>query len=263
MDLGIQDRVALVTASSRGLGKEVARRLAEEGCRLSVCSREEGPLRQTASWLRHQTGAEVLEEVCDLTDEGQVETLVRKTAEHFGSLDILVANCGGPPPGKFLDHDTERWRRAVELNLMSAVWLCRETVPHMQRGQWGRIVLMTSISVKQPIDGLILSNSVRAATVGLAKTLANELGSGGILVNSVCPGYFLTDRVRELAEKNANDTGGSPGDMLEKWSRQNVLGRVAAPEEFGSLVAFLCSERASYITGTAIAIDGGLSRALL
>jgi 3-oxoacyl-[acyl-carrier protein] reductase len=263
MDLGIKDKVALVAASSRGLGREVAGRLAAEGVKLTVCARDGQQLKECANWLRDEFGAQVLGVECDLTDEDRVKVLVDHTLESYGTIDILVANCGGPPPGAFLDHDVERWREAIDLNLMSTVFLCRAVAPHMIKQRWGRIVLMTSISVKQPIDGLILSNSVRAAVVGLGKTLANELGPHGVLVNSVCPGYFLTDRVRELAEMNAARTGGSPDDLLDKWAQANVLGRVGDPAEFGQLVAFLCSEPASYITGTAIAIDGGLCRALL
>jgi 3-oxoacyl-[acyl-carrier protein] reductase len=262
MDLGIKGKVALVAASSTGLGREVAMSLAGEGVRLAICARHEEALAKTAADLR-EAGAEVLSRVCDLTVEEQARGLVEETAAHFGSLDILVANCGGPPAGTFLDHDMDRWREAVDLNLMSAVYLCRAAAPSMIERKWGRIVLMTSISVKQPIDGLILSNSVRAATVGLGKSLSNELGVHGVLVNSVCPGYFLTERVHSLAENVAKKSGGTKQDAFDKWAAANVIGRVGDPAEFGPLVAFLCSERASYITGTAIAIDGGLSRGLL
>ncbi len=262
MDLGIEGRVALVSASSKGLGREAARSLAAEGARLAICARGGEALGETAEMLRG-LGAEVLDEACDLTDSEQAQGLVEKTLAHFGQLDILVTNCGGPPPGKFLDHDIEHWREAVDLNLMSAVYLCRAAAPLMIERGWGRIVLMTSISVKQPIDGLILSNSVRAAVVGLGKTLAAEFGSHGVLVNSVCPGYFLTERVRSLAEKLAANNAASPAEMIENWAASGVLGRVGDPSEFGPLVAFLCSERASYITGTSMAIDGGLCRSLL
>jgi 3-oxoacyl-[acyl-carrier protein] reductase len=263
MDLGIKDRVALVTASSRGLGKQAARALAAEGVKLSICARGKDALLETAASLEEEFGVEVLSTVCDLTNEGQARDLVKRTADHFGRIDILVVNCGGPPPGAFSEHDADRWRSAVDLNLMSAVYLVQEAVVRMIPKRWGRIVFSTSISVKQPIDGLILSNSVRAAVVGLSKTLANELGQHGILVNSVCPGYFLTDRVKELAEKNAQKSGGKPQDLIDRWAGQSVLNRVAQPVEFGSLVAFLCSQKASYITGTAIAIDGGFSKGLL
>jgi 3-oxoacyl-[acyl-carrier protein] reductase len=262
MDLGIEGKVALVAASSKGLGREAARSLAEEGARLSICARGGEALGETAEMLRG-LGAEVLDEACDLTDREQAEGLVEKTIARFGRLDILVTNCGGPPPGKFLDHDIEHWREAVDLNLMSAIYLCRAAAPNMIERGWGRIVLMTSISVKQPIDGLILSNSVRAAVVGLGKTLAAEFGPSGVLVNSVCPGYFLTGRVRSLSEQLAANNDGDSAAMIDKWAAAGVLGRVGDPAEFGPLVAFLCSERASYITGTAMAIDGGLCRSLL
>ena len=263
MDLGIKDKVALVAASSKGLGREVACALAQEGVRLSLCARTQSTLHETAEHIRSRYGVEVMETVCDLTDEHQVATLVKGTLESFGTVDILVSNAGGPPPGKFLEHDVDAWRRAVDLNFMSAVFLCQQVVPVMQKNQWGRIVLMTSISVRQPLDGLILSNSVRAATTGLARTLANELGEDNILVHTVCPGFFLTDRVKSLAERLAEANGTTPEDMEKKWASQNVLGRVADPSEFGPLVAFLCSERASYMTGSAIAIDGGLYKGLL
>lgn len=263
MDLGIKGRVGLVAASSRGLGFEAACRLVDEGVKLSVCARSGQALQDAAERLRGRCQTEIMDMVCDLTDERQVREWVDKSADRFGSVDILVVNCGGPPPGSFLEHEVEDWRRAVDLNLMSAVFLTKAVVPYMIERAWGRIVFITSISIKQPIDGLILSNSVRAAVAGLAKSLANELGKHGILVNCVCPGYFLTDRVKELAEKQAAKTGSTSQDFIDKWASANTLSRVGDPKEFGSLVAFLCSERASYITGSAIAIDGGLCRSLL
>lgn len=263
MDLGIRNRVALVAASSKGLGREVARRLAEEGARLCLCARGEAALKETADWLRNTFHSDVLDVACDLTVGSEVHALIEKARDRFGTIDILVTNAGGPPVGSFLEHDDERWKKAVDLNLLSTVRLCREVIPMMTKDRWGRIVLMTSISVKQPLDGLILSNSVRAAVVALGKSLANELGKHNILVNSVCPGYFLTDRVRDLARSSAEKTDGTPEQVLESFAQFSPLGRVGNPEEFGSLVAFLCSERASFVTGAAIAIDGGLSRSLL
>jgi 3-oxoacyl-[acyl-carrier protein] reductase len=263
MDLGINGRVALVTASSRGLGREVAERLADEGVRLAICARNEQELNGTANEIQRRTHVEVMARPCDLTDEQQVQGLVQEVLERWGRLDILVVNCGGPPPGLFLEHDTARWRQAVDLNLMSAVWLCRAAGPRMRQQGWGRIVLMTSISVKQPIEGLVLSNSVRAATTGLARTLANEWGADGVLVNTVCPGYFLTERVTSLADHLARQGGQTREEIIKNWGDKSVLGRVGDPAEFGSLVAFLCSERASYITGATLAIDGGWCRGLM
>jgi len=204
MDLGIKNKVALVAASSTGLGKEVAHCLAQEKTRLAICARTAGPLSETAELLKG-LGAEVLSQTCDLTDEKQVDDLVGKTVEHYGGLDILVVNCGGPPAGQFLDHSVETWREAVELNLMSAIFLCRAAAKHMLVKKWGRIVLMTSISVKQPIDGLILSNSVRAAVVGLGKSLASEFGPQGVLPGRVrSAGGLLVLRKSRLYDRHGD-----------------------------------------------------------
>lgn len=263
MDLGIAGRVALVAASSKGLGREAARSLAREGTTVVLCARGEGPLRETAEAIRSETGAAVLDVVADLTKEEEIRRLVEQAAERYGTVDIVVNNCGGPPAGSFLEHDLERWRQAVETNLMSAVTLTRMVVPLMIERHWGRIVNITSISVKQPLPGLILSNSVRAAVIGWAKTLAQELGPNNILVNSICQGYFLTDRLQELAEKKAAETDQPVDQILGRWSASVPLGRIGNPEEFGPLVAFLASERASYITGDSVAIDGGFCQSLL
>ncbi|RME28611.1 MAG: SDR family oxidoreductase [Deltaproteobacteria bacterium] len=261
MDLGIAGKAALVTASSRGLGFEAAKSLAEEGAKVAICARHKKGIEEARDQLK-QSGADILALTCDVTDESEVERMVRTVNEKFGAIDILVANCGGPPPGPFLQHTAEDWRKAVELNLMSTVFLCRQVIPGMTERRWGRIVLMTSITAKQPIEGLVLSNSVRAAVVGLGKSLAGELGPYNILVNSVCPGYFLTERVRGLAESSSCLSGESPQAFIDSWAQQGVLGRIGNPAEFGPLVAFLCSEKASYITGAAVAIDGGLNRSI-
>jgi len=263
VDLGIRDRVAVVAASSKGLGREAARSLAEEGVKVVLCARGEDELKKTAEAIGRDTGTEILDVAADLTREADVRRLVERTVERFGTVHILVNNCGGPPAGTFLDHDLDRWRRAVETNLMSAVMLTREVVPFMIKNGWGRIVNITSISVKQPLPNLILSNSIRAAVIGWAKTLASELGKYDILVNNLCQGYFLTDRLYSLAEGKANEEGRTVEDVLGAWSETVPVGRVGRPEEFGPLVAFLASERASYITGDSIAIDGGFCQSLL
>jgi len=263
VDLGIRNRVALVAASSKGLGREAARSLAQEGTDVVLCARNGAALKEAAGAIRGETGAELLDVVADLTVEKDVKGLVEQAIGRFGTIDILVNNCGGPPPGVFLDHDLATWRQAVENNLMSAISLTRLVVPYMIKKKWGRIVNITSISVKQPVPNLILSNSVRAAVVGWARTLANELASHNILVNSICQGYFLTERLRNLAENRAKGENSTAEKVLEGMASEVPLGRVANQEEFGPLVAFLASEKASYITGTTITIDGGLCRFLL
>ncbi|MCK4546950.1 MAG: SDR family oxidoreductase [Candidatus Eisenbacteria sp.] len=261
--MGIRDRVALVAASSKGLGRESARSLARQGARIVVCARGEEALGETAEAIRSEIGAEVLDVVADLTRAEDIKNLIERTLERFGAIDILINNCGGPPAGTFLDHSLDRWRAAVENNLVSAVALTKEIVPSMIKQKWGRIVNVTSISVKQPLPNLMLSNSIRAAVVGWAKTLATELGPHSITVNSICQGYFLTDRLAELAAIKAKNAGETMDAVFGEWTSEVPLGRIGNPEEFGDLVAFLASEKAAYITGTTITIDGGLCQGLL
>jgi 3-oxoacyl-[acyl-carrier protein] reductase len=182
--------------------------------------------------------------------------------ERFGRLDICVANAGGPPAKSFAETSIEDWRAAVDLNLMSTVYFAKEALPVMQRQQWGRFIAITSVAVKQPVEGLILSNAVRSGVSGLIKTLANEYGRYGVLVNNVCPGYTATARLVELSRRLAGKEGVDPAEIEERWARQTALGRVGRPEEFADLVVFLASERATYITGASIAVDGGLVKGL-
>ncbi len=262
MDFGIRDRVSLVCASSKGLGKAVAEALAQEGCRVAICARSSDSLRTAGEDIRRKTAAQILPITADLTSEMDIEHLVGEVERAWGPVEILVNNAGGPPSGPFEQHTMEEWQKAVQLNFLSAVRLCRRVIPSMKQKRWGRIINITSITVKQPVDTLILSNSVRAAVVGFAKSLANELGPYGILVNNVCPGYTKTERVIQLAQAQA--TGGrGPKDIYQAWEKLIPLGRLADPEEFAALVAFLASERASYITGTTIPVDGGYIRGLL
>ena len=263
MDLGIRDRVAIVAASSKGLGRAVAEALAAEGARVAMCSRNASAIEAAARAIAEKHGVEVFSRAVDVTDREQVRDFVRDVAAHFGRIDICVTNAGGPPAKTFLNITREEWLAAVELNLMSTVQFAREVIPHMQRQQWGRLVTITSVAVKQPIDNLLLSNSVRAAVAGLAKTLSNEFGKDNITVNNVCPGYTLTERLEELAGVQALADGVSKQQIHERWSQSVPLRRLGRPEEFAAVVAFLCSERASYLTGVSIQIDGGLVKALL
>jgi 3-oxoacyl-[acyl-carrier protein] reductase len=251
-----------VAASSQGLGKAVALGLAREGARLALCARTESTLRTTAEEIRRDTGAQVLTRALDVTNSDQVRQFVADTAQEYGQLDICIANAGGPPTKSFAETTQEDWRRAADLNLMSTVYLAKETLPLMQRRRWGRFIAITSMTVKQPVEGLILSNSVRAGVSGLIKTLANEYGSYNILVNNVCPGYTATARLVSLAERIAEKEGVDAAQIERRWASQAPLGRVGRPEEFADVVVFLASERASYVTGVSIAVDGGIVKGL-
>jgi 3-oxoacyl-[acyl-carrier protein] reductase len=257
MDLGLKGRVAIVAASSQGLGKAVALGLAREGARLVLCARSEEKLHAAAEEIRSATGAEVMARAIDVRVHDQVHTLVAETEEHFGQVDICVTNAGGPPGKLFSETSIQDWRAAVDLNLMSTLYLAREVLPRMQKQHWGRLITITSVSVKQPIDGLILSNAVRSAVVGLVKSLSNEYARYNVLVNNVCPGYTRTDRLTDLSHKLAAAEGVSLEHIQERWASQVPLARLGEPEEFANLVVFLASERASYITGASIAVDGG------
>ena len=254
MDLGLRGRAAIVEASSEGIGKAIAFALASEGSDLLICARRPGPLDETAEVIRTATGVRVAAVAADVTDEHAAKDLVARALGEYGRLDICVTNAGGPPSKSFSDASAEDWRRAVDLNLLSVVWLAREALPVMQRAGWGRFITLTSVSVKQPLSGLILSNSVRTAVNGLVRSLCNEYGATGVTVNNVCPGFTATERLRELAGKLG------PGAEQE-WIERIPARRLATPEEVGDLVAFLCSERAAYINGESIAIDGGLAQA--
>jgi len=263
VDLGIRGKVALVAASSRGLGRAVAEELAAEGVNLVLCARGEAALRDTADALRRSTSVRVVEVVADLAEPAGVERVVGAATRELGRVDILVTNGGGPPAGPFESHSADAWRDAVRGTLDSVVNLARAVLPGMKERRWGRIVNVTSIAVKQPVDNLILSNSVRAAVTGLARTLANEVAPFGITVNNVMPGYTLTKRLDELAERNAALRGTTSEAERAVWEREIPMARLGEPREFGAMVAFLASERASYTTGASIPVDGGWIRALL
>jgi 3-oxoacyl-[acyl-carrier protein] reductase len=263
MDLGLKGKVAIVAAASKGLGRAVALELAREGAEVAICARTPADLERAASEIGQAAGKAVFWQALDVTDAGHVAQFVEAVDKRYGRVDICVTNAGGPPAKKFLEVSLDEWRAAVDLTLLSAVYFAREVLPRMRRNHWGRLLTITSVSVKQPIDGLLLSNSIRAAVTGLGRTLANEFGADGITVNNVCPGYTLTERLDELAGKMAESSGRTRDAVLGEWSAQVPLGRLARPEEFAALVAFLASERAGYINGATIAVDGGWARGLL
>jgi 3-oxoacyl-[acyl-carrier protein] reductase len=263
MDLGLRGKIALVAASSKGLGRAVAEELAAEGANLVMCARGKETLDQTADAIRQKTGVKVVAVPADVSDPKDAARLVKAAFDEFGRVDVLVNNSGGPPSGPFESFTPEMWDAASRLLLKSTVELTRAVLPGMKERRWGRILNITSIAAKQPIDGLMLSNSLRAAVIGFARTLANEVAPFGVTVNNLLPGYTRTDRVQELARAAAGKPGASSTDPVSKWEKEIPMGRLGEPREFAALAAFLASERASYITGSSIAVDGGWTRSIL
>ena len=263
MDLSLKGKVALVAASSRGLGRAVAEELAAEGAALIICSRRAETINQTAKEIAAITGVEVLALPCDVSKADEIASLVKSGLDRFGRIDILVTNGGGPPAGPFESFSSEVWEAAAKQTLFSAIELARQVLPGMKERRWGRMLNITSIAVKQPVDNLILSNSLRAAVTGFARTLANEVASFGITVNNIMPGYTRTERVEELARMMAEKEGIAPAEFVARWEQEIPMRRLGEPREFAALAAFLVSERASYITGTSVQVDGGWIRSLL
>ena len=263
MDLGLQGKVALVAAASRGLGRAVAEELATEGASLVLCARGAEALDETRNHIEQTSGTPVLVVPADLSLAGDIANVFSSGLERFGRVDILVTNAGGPPTGQFDTLSRESWEAATRLTLHSALELTRHVLPGMKERRWGRILNITSIAVKQPVDNLMLSNSLRAAVTGFARTLANEVATWGITVNNIMPGYTRTERVAELARMMAEKEGISAAEFVGRWEREIPMRRLGEPREFAALVAFLVSERASYVTGTSIPVDGGWIRALL
>lgn len=257
VETGLKNRVAIVAASSQGLGRATAEAFAAEGARLAICARNEDRLRAVAEGIREQHRVDVLPVALDVTDAEAVRGFVQQVASHFGRIDVCVTNAGGPPAKNFLSLTLEEWRRAVDLSFLSVVHFAREVIPHMQKNRWGRLVTITSVAVRQPIPDLVLSNAVRSAVVGLVKSLANEFGKDGILVNNVGPGYNATDRLKELAAARSLASGISVEEMYRRWAAEVPLRRVGEPREVADTIVWLCSERASYITGQTILVDGG------
>ncbi len=263
MDLGLSEKIALVTASSRGLGKAVALRLAQEGAHVAICARGEDELAETADEIQDTTGQPVLAIPADVSEPGAAETLVGETVQAFGALDILVTNAGGPPPGKFLDFTPEDWEEVAQLTLMSAVRLCYAAAPVMVEQRSGSILAMTSITVKQPLPNLVLSNSLRLGVTGLIKTLADELAPSGVRVNAICPGWTRTARVEQLLEDRARREGTTVEEEAETIAAAIPLGRMGTPEEFAAVAAFLVSEAASFVNGVSLLVDGGMYRGMM
>ena len=257
MDLHIKDKCALVTGSSRGLGFATALTLAREGCRVAINGRDQEKITAAAKAIAGETGAQVIGLSGDLTDPDVPERLVGETARAFGGLDILITNAGGPPPGAFESLDEAAWQKAIDLSLMSHVRLIRAALPYLKQSKAASVLTVTSYSVKQPIPNLVLSSSVRAATVGLTKSLALELGSAGIRFNSILPGWTETERVHDLMVSRASQNYSTLEQEIAKQSSESIFGRMARPEEFSNAAVFLVSPAASYITGAMLAVDGG------
>lgn len=262
MDLGLKGRVALVAAASKGLGRAVAEELATEGADLIICARTVEPLMRVKEQIEREKGVRVVARPADVGDPAATEQLVAAGIAELGRVDILVTNAGGPPPGPFEAHSLEVWREAIRQNLESVLILVRQVLPGMKERKWGRILNITSMAVKQPVDNLILSNSVRAAVTGFARTLANEVASYGVTVNNVLPGFTLTERLEELAARSAAAEGVTEEEVFDRFRRQVPMVRIGEPKEFAAVVAFLASERASYVTGASVPVDGGWIKAL-
>jgi 3-oxoacyl-[acyl-carrier protein] reductase len=254
--------VALVAAASRGLGRAIAEELAAEGAAVVMCARDPEVLSRARAEIAERTGADVHAVVADVATQEGMDTVAAEALATFGHVDVLVTNAGGPPPGPFEAHGWDAWERAVQLTLRSAVELTRLVLPGMKERRWGRIINVTSITVKQPVDGLMLSNSIRAAVTGFARTLANEVATFGITVNNILPGYTRTERVEQLNRATAEREGIAGEEVQRRIEAQIPMRRMGEPREFAALAAFLASERASYITGQSMAVDGGWIRAL-
>jgi 3-oxoacyl-[acyl-carrier protein] reductase len=262
METGLKGRVAIVAASSQGIGLATAAAFAAEGCRVAMCARGSETLWAAAEKIRQQYNAEVLAEAVDVSDSAAVHQFVEGVVSKFGAMDICVTNAGGPPAKGFLATTEADWRKAIDMNFMSTVFFAHEVIPHMQKRHWGRIITITSITTKQPVSDLVLSNAVRTGVVGLVRSLANEFGKDGILVNNVGPGFTATDRLKQLAKARSAVSGRAEREIFESWAADSALKRVGEPREVAETIVWLASERASYVTGQTILVDGGVYKGL-
>jgi 3-oxoacyl-[acyl-carrier protein] reductase len=265
MDLGLRGRVALVCAASQGLGKAAALGFAREGAHVVICSRQKKALQLAADEIRATVGetpVQIVPIVADLTKAKQVTAVVTRTIKLFGRIDVLVTNAGGPPVGAFADLNDDTWEKGVALTLMSTVRCIRAVLPHMQKRKWGRIINITSIAAKQPINDLVISSSLRPGILGLSRVLASQHAKEGILINSVAPGFMRTARMEQIGAVRAKEAGITMDEFFLKQSRDIPLQRYGEPEELANVIVFLGSERASYLTGTTVSVDGGLMKGL-
>ncbi len=259
MDLGIGNRVAMVAAASKGLGRAIAASLAGEGVRVSICARSVESLEEAKQSIEG-AGGEALAVACDVTKADDLKRWFDETVKRFGQVDVAVTNTGGPPAAPFLKLTEEQWQVGIDTTLMNVVRLCNLVIPGLQQRKWGRIVNITSLVAKQPTELLTVSSTLRAGLSALTKTLADQVAKDGITVNAVLPGHYLTDRQRHLAEIRAKDQGITPQQYFDRSVGAIPMGRFGEPRELGDVVAFLCSERASYVTGASIQVDGGIIR---
>jgi 3-oxoacyl-[acyl-carrier protein] reductase len=262
METGLRGRAAIIAASSQGIGLATAEAFAAEGCRVAMCARSSQTLWEVAEKIRQQHNADVLADTVDVSDSTAVHKFVEGVVSKFGTVDICVTNAGGPPAKGFLATTDADWRKAFDMNFMSAVFFAREVIPHMQKKQWGRIITITSITTKQPVSDLVLSNAVRTGVVGLVRSLANEFGKDGILVNNVGPGFTATARLKELAKTRAAASGKGEQEIFDGWASDSALKRVGEPREVAETILWLASDRASYVTGQTILVDGGVYKGL-
>jgi 3-oxoacyl-[acyl-carrier protein] reductase len=260
METGLKDRVVIVAGASEGIGHATATAFAQEGARLAIFSRNEKKINAAAEALRSQHRIDVYARPLDITDSNAVEQFVQETASKFGRIDVCVPNAGGPPAKNFLSTTLDEWRKAIETNFMSAVVLAKAVIPYMQKNRWGRIITITSITSRQPIPDLVLSNAVRPAVMALMKSLSVEFGSDNITFNNVGPGYTTTERLGSLAATRALASGVTQQEIYKQWSADVPMKRLASPDEVADAIVWLASERASYITGQTILVDGGSYR---